>query len=233
MTVAAVCAAVSIVLVHGAFTDGSSWAPVIAALQERGCHVAAVQNPLTSLADDVAATRAVVERQPGKVLLVGHSWGGAVATEAGNLPQVSGLVYLSALAPDSDESVAGMLMRMEAPMAGLVADGHGRIWLDDPAAYRQVMAADMPAASVAVLAAMQQPITASAFLDKISHAAWRDKPSWYLMTEHDQALPYAVQRKLASQIEADTVVLQASHMSLLSQPRRVADFILRAASSLR
>ena len=98
---AATCAALSIVLVHGAFADGSSWSNVIAALQARGCRVAAVQNPLTSLADDVAATRAVIERQPGKVLLVGHSWGGVVVTEAGNLPQVQGLVYLSAMVPDS------------------------------------------------------------------------------------------------------------------------------------
>ncbi|MYM80460.1 alpha/beta fold hydrolase [Duganella sp. FT50W] len=232
MTVAAVCAAVSIVLVHGAFADGASWSPVIAALQDRGCHVAAVQNPLTSLADDVAATRAVVERQPGKVLLVGHSWGGAVVTEAGNLPQVRGLVYLSALVPDSGESVAGLLDRLGAPMTGLAPDADGRIWLDDPAAYQKVMAADVPAATVALLAATQQPIAASAFRDTISRAAWHDKPSWYLMTENDQALPFAVQRKLAVQIKAGTVVLKSSHMSLQSQPRRVADFILHAAESL-
>jgi pimeloyl-ACP methyl ester carboxylesterase len=233
MTVAAMCAAVSIVLVHGAFADGSSWSPVIEALQARGCRVAAVQNPLTSLADDVAATRAVVERQPGKVLLVGHSWGGAVVTEAGNLPQVRGLVHLSALAPDSEESVADLLARLDAPMQRLAPDANGRIWLDDPVAYRKLMAADVPAATVAVLAATQQPIAASAFVEKISHAAWRDTPSWYVMTEDDQALPFAVQRKLAAQIGAGTVVLKTSHMSLVSQPRRVADVILRAAQGLR
>ena len=229
---ASLCAAVSIVLVHGAFADGSSWADVMAALQARGCQVAAVQNPLTSLADDVAATRAVVERQPGKVLLVGHSWGGVVITEAGNLPQVRGLVYLSAMVPDSQESAAAMLSRLGAPMEGMTPDRHGRIWLDDPGAYGKVMAADVPASRAQLLAATQQPIAARAFSDPVGHAAWRDKPSWYLMTANDQALPFAVQRKLAQQIKADSVVLQSSHMSLIAQPQRVADFIVRAAASL-
>lgn len=230
---AALCAAVSIVLVHGAFADASSWSGVIAALQERGCRVAAVQNPLTSLADDVAATRAVVERQPGKVLLVGHSWAGVVITEAGNLPQVQGLVYLSAMVPDSGESAVAMLDRLGAPMTGLTPDQQGRIWLDQPGPYAQLMAADVPAATVRILAATQQPMAASAFADKIGHAAWHDKPSWYLMTANDKALPFAVQRKLAAQIKADSVVLQSSHMSLISQPRQVADFIVRAAQHLQ
>lgn len=111
-----------IVLVHGAFTDGSSWSAVMARLQAMGYHVTAVQNPLTSLQDDVNATRAVIARQPGDVLLVGHSWGGAVITDAGNDPRVKGLVYLSALVPDSHESVAGLLTRLHAPMTGLSAD---------------------------------------------------------------------------------------------------------------
>lgn len=229
---AALCAAVSIVLVHGAFADGSSWSDVIAALQEQGCHVAAVQNPLTSLAEDVAATRAVIERQPGRVLLVGHSWGGVVITQAGNLPQVQGLVYVSAMAPDNAESAAGMLSRLGAPMQGLAPDRHGRIWLDNPGMYARVMAADVPAARVRLLAATQQSIAARAFDEKVTHAAWRDKPSWYLMTADDQALPFPVQRQLAAQLKAGTVVLQSSHLSLVSQPQRVADFILRAAAQL-
>jgi len=177
-----------IVLVHGAFADGSSWARVIDILQRKGYHVTAVQNPLTSLADDVAATRRVLERQKGKVLLVGHSWAGAVVTEAGNAPNVKGLVYLSALVPDSDESVGELLARLQAPMDGLKPDGNGLIWLDDPAAFRQVMAGDLPAPTVRLLAAAQQPIAASAFGGKVVHAAWRDKPSWYLVTEDDHAL---------------------------------------------
>lgn len=229
---AGLCAAVSIVLVHGAFADGSSWADVITALQARGCRVAAVQNPLTSLADDVAATRAVVERQPGKVLLVGHSWGGVVVTEAGNLPQVQGLVYLSAMVPDHQESASAMLSRLGAKMADMAPDRDGRIWLDDPGAYGKVMAADVPASRVQVLAATQQPIAARAFGEAVSHAAWHDKPSWYLMTANDQALPFAVQRKLTEQIKAGSVVLQSSHMSLISQPQQVAEFIARAAASL-
>jgi pimeloyl-ACP methyl ester carboxylesterase len=233
MTAAAMCAAVSIVLVHGAFVDGSSWSEVVAALQQRGCHVTAVQNPLTSLADDVAATRAVVERQPGKVLLVGHSWGGAVITAAGNLPQVAGLVYLSALVPDSGESVADMLQRLGAPMQGLVPDRQGRLWLDEPDMYARVMAADLPPARVRVLAATQQPISAAAFGDKLGHAAWHDKPSWYLMTARDQALPFSVQQHLARQAGARTLELPASHLALIAQPVPVADFIADAAASLQ
>jgi pimeloyl-ACP methyl ester carboxylesterase len=219
----------NIVLVHGAFADGSSWSEVIAILQRKGYHVTAVQNSLTSLADDVAATRRVLDRQQGDVLLVGHSWAGAVVTEAGNAPNVKGLVYLSALAPDSNESVGDLLARLHAPMEGLKPDGNGLIWLDDPAAYRQVMAGDVRAAKARLLAAVQQPIAAGAFGEKVSHAAWRDKPSWYLVTDNDHALPPAVQRELAKETGAHRVALQSSHMSMVSHPADVADLIDRAA----
>ncbi|WP_057680409.1 alpha/beta fold hydrolase, partial [Xanthomonas euvesicatoria] len=146
----------TIVLVHGAFADGSSWSGVIEALQRQGYHVTAVQNPLTSLADDVAATRRVLERQPGDVLLVGHSWGGAVVTESGNADNVKGIVYLSALVPDTGESVGTLLARLKAPMEGLQPDAQGLVWLDDAATYQHVMAADVPLAKVRQLAAVQQ-----------------------------------------------------------------------------
>ncbi|WP_040243031.1 alpha/beta fold hydrolase, partial [Xanthomonas citri] len=136
----------TIVLVHGAFADGSSWSGVIGALQHQGYRVTAVQNPLTSLADDVAATRRVLERQRGDVLLVGHSWGGAVVTESGNADNVKGIVYLSALVPDAGESVGTLLARLKAPMEGLQPDAHGLVWLDDAAAYQHVMAAHVPLA---------------------------------------------------------------------------------------
>lgn len=219
----------NIVLVHGAFADGSSWAEVIAALQRKGYRVTAVQNPLTSLADDVAATRRVLERQQGDVLLVGHSWAGAVVTEAGNAPNVKGLVYLSALVPDSNESVGDLLARLHAPMEGLTPDGNGLIWLDDPGAYRQVMAGDVPAARARQLAAVQQPIAAAAFSGKVSHAAWRDKPSWYLVTGNDHALPPAVQQALARETGAHRVTLESSHMSMVSHPADIARLIDRAA----
>ncbi len=219
-----------IVLVHGAFADGSSWSPVIQILQRKGYHVAAVQNPLTSLADDVAATRRVLERQKGNVILVGHSWGGVVVTEAGQAGNVKGLVYLSAMVPDPGESAAGMLRRLGAPMEGMAADNEGLVWLD-PVAYRQTMAGDVPQWQARLLAATQQPIAIRAFSDKVAVAAWQTRPSWYLVTEDDKALPPAVQRSLARHIGATTVALKSSHMSLLSHPEAVASLIERAAQS--
>lgn len=224
---------VDIVLVHGAFADGSSWLPVIALLQQRGHHVTAVQNPLTSLDDDVQATLKVIARQPGHVLLVGHSWGGAVITQAGNDARVHGLVYLSALAPDSGESVSDLLARLQAPMSGLAPDAQGLIWLDQPGMYATVMASDLPAPATRQLAAVQQPIAARAFGDKVAHAAWRDKPSWYLVTQGDQALPTAVQQRLARQIQAHVSAITSGHLSMQSQPQAVAALIERAAASLR
>lgn len=220
-----------IVLVHGAFADGSSWRPVIERLQRKGYQVTAVQNPLTSLADDVAATRRVLARQQGGVVLVGHSWAGAVITEAGNASNVRALVYLSALVPDAGESVADLLARLNAPMEGLSPDTQGLLWLDDPAAYRHLMAADVPEPAARLLAATQQPIAARAFGDKVTAAAWRTLPSWYLVTENDQALQPAVQRAMARAIGATTVAVKSSHMSLVRRPDAVAALIERAAGA--
>ncbi|WP_053069676.1 alpha/beta hydrolase [Xanthomonas sp. NCPPB 1128] len=219
----------NIVLVHGAFVDGSSWAEVVRRLQRKGYHVTAVQNPLTSLADDVAATRRVLARQRGPVLLVGHSWAGAVITEAGNADNVRGLVYLSALVPDSNESVADLLTRLHAPMDGMTPDADGLVWLDAPTAFRTVMAGDVPMDKVRVLAAMQQPMAARAFADRISHAAWHSKPSWYLVTDNDHALLPTIQRQLAHDIGAQVRHVASSHLSPVSHPQAVADFIDRAA----
>lgn len=219
----------NVVLVHGAFSDGSVWSEVIRILQRQGYRVTAVQNSLASLADDVAATRRVLERQDGDVLLVGHSWAGAVVTEAGNAPNVKGIVYLSALAPDDNESVAELLARLHVPMDGLKPDENGWIWLDDPGLYHRIMAADVSMAKARSLAATQQPIHAGAFSERVSRAAWHFKPAWYLITEQDRALPPAVQRTLAQQIGACATSLKTSHMAMLSQPSSVARLIDRAA----
>lgn len=221
----------NIVLVHGAFADGSSWSEVTQRLQSLGYHVTAVQNPLTSLADDVTATERVLARQHGDVLLVGHSWGGAVVTQAGNHASVRGIVYLSALVPDSGESVADLLQRVGAPMAGMTPDQHGQIWLDNPQQFASVMAGDVPVEKVRALAAVQQPIAALAFTDKVQHAAWRDKPSWYLMTRNDNALPFPVQQKIVAFTGSTTEQIASSHMSLVSHPEQVTAFIDRAARS--
>ena len=219
----------NIVLVHGAFADGSSWSRVIPLLQKKGYRVSAVQLPLTSLVDDVAATRRVIERQPDDVLLVGHSWGGVVVTEAGNTAKVKALVYLSALVPDSGESAQGLLQRHGAPMEGMTPDAAGLIWLDDPQAFHAVMAGDLPLSMARELAAVQKPLAARAFADPVSHAAWRDKPSWYLVTTNDHALPPRVQRALADELNAHTVVLASSHLSMASHPDKVAALIDEAA----
>ncbi|MDJ1638636.1 alpha/beta fold hydrolase [Rhizobium rhizogenes] len=221
----------NIVLVHGAFADGSSWSDIIPLLQAKGFRVTAVQNPLTSLADDVAAARRVLERQKGGVLLVGHSWAGAVVTEAGSAENVKGIVYLSALVPDAGESVSELLQKRNSPMEGLVPDHDGLVWLSDPKAYAHVMASDVSADRVAMLAAVQLPMAANAFNDKISTAAWRTKKSWYLVTEGDNALPTAVQQWLAKHIGATTKTIKSSHMSMISHPSVVADFIANAARS--
>ncbi|MGY5956414.1 alpha/beta hydrolase [Kosakonia sp. BK9b] len=222
----------NIVLVHGAFTDGSSWSAVTARLQAKGYHVTAVQNPLTSLHEDVAATERVIERQKGSVLLVGHSWGGAVITQAGNAAAVKGLVYLSALVPDRGESVAQALARFGAPMQGMTADKQGLIWLDNAAMFQRLMANDLAAPQARLLAAVQQPITAAAFEEKVTAAAWRDKPSWYLITENDHALNAAVQARFARQINAHVSRVPSAHMSMMSHPAAVAELIDRAARRL-
>lgn len=218
----------NIVLVHGAFTDGSSWQDVVADLQSEGYHVTAVQNPLSSLDDDVKATGQVIDRQQGDVLLVGHSWGGAVITQAGNHPKVKRLAYLSALAPDSGESAASLLTRLNAPMEGLHADQHGLIWLDDPVLYHRVMANDVSHRRTLQLTATQQPIAARAFHDIVQHAAWRDKPSWYLLTENDHALAPHTQQQLAAAMGSTVTRINASHMSMVSHAGDVVRFIERA-----
>lgn len=221
----------NVVLVHGAFADGSSWSRVIPLLQRKGYHVTAVQLPLTSLADDVAATRRVLERQSGDVILVGHSWGGVVVTEAGNAAAVKGIVYVSALVPDSSESAGTMLQRFNAPMEGLKPDEAGLIWLDDAAAFQSVMASDLPLATARAFAAVQKPIAARSFDEVVTRAAWRDKATWYLRTDGDHALPFPVQQKISEQLKGQTVTIKSSHLSLLSHPRQVASLIERAARS--
>lgn len=222
----------NIVLVHGAFTDGSSWSAVTSLLQSAGYHVTAVQNPLTSLRDDVAATQRVLERQAGDVLLVGHSWAGAVISQAGNASNVKGLVYLSALAPDSGESVSDALERHHAPMKGMSADKNGLIWLDNPDVFRQVMANDMPLSQARLLTSVQQPIAVAAFSEKLQMAAWRNKPAWYLITENDNALNSSVQTRFAREIGAHVSRLHSGHMSMVSHPEEVVALIEKAACSI-
>ncbi|CAE6822687.1 alpha/beta fold hydrolase [Paraburkholderia haematera] len=221
----------NVVLVHGAFVDGSSWNGVVAKLQQKGYHVSSVQNPLTSLADDVAATRRVLARQQGPTILVGHSWGGVVITEAGaNAPNVAGLVYIAAIAPDLHESTAD-LMKRAAPMPaaqGIIADSSGFLWVDRTK-YHADLAADVPENLTRVLSAAQVPIAATAFNETVNHVAWKEKPSWYVVTTRDRAVSPEVEKFMAERMNARVVSMSSSHLAPVSHAGAVADVIDRAA----
>jgi pimeloyl-ACP methyl ester carboxylesterase len=223
----------TIVLVHGAFADGSCWAKVIPLLTKRGLKAIAVQNPLSSLADDVTAAHRVIERQDGPVLLAGHSWGGAVITEAGNHSQVKGLVYVAAGAPDGGQSF-GDWWKDYAPAPGaaeIKPYGDGYVALTREG-VRKHFVQDLPEDEADIVYATQGPLAVKCFGDKITKAAWRSKPNWYMVASEDQTIPPSVERDSASRMGAETRVLKSSHVPMLSQPGVVADFIANAAASL-
>jgi pimeloyl-ACP methyl ester carboxylesterase len=221
----------NVVLVHGAFADGSSWSKVIAILQAKGFTVTAVQNPLTSLADDVAATRRALALQTGPVILVGHSWAGAVITEAGVDPKVAGLVYVAAFAPDIGE-VIGELGKNYPPQAAFAApivDAQGFMSLSSDAVVKN-FAWDVNPKEAQTLAATQTPIATSAFGGKVTNVAWKSKPSWYIVATGDQAISPDEERFFARRMKARTTELDASHVPMLSKPREVAAVIMEAAA---
>jgi len=222
----------TIVLVHGAFADGSSWDPVVERLTAQGYNVVAVHEPLTSLADDVAATLRAIDAEPGQTLLVGHSYGGAVITEAGNHEKVVGLVYVAAFAPDSGESI-NMLGKGQPPPPWVKAlrvdtGGFARLPPDVVAAD---FAQDLPAEQARVLASKQGPIFARNFDDKVTTAAWHLKPSWYVRATHDHMIDSGAQLFMASRIQATLTSVDASHVVMVSHPDAVANAILAAAAA--
>jgi pimeloyl-ACP methyl ester carboxylesterase len=221
----------NVVLVHGAFVDGSSWDRVIRLLQGKGFHVTAVQNPLTSLADDVAAARRVLQQQVGPTILVGHSWGGSVITEAAaDDPDVVSLVYVAAIAPDIGESTGDVMKHGPAMPAGqaMKADDTGFLWLD-PARFHDDFAADVSLAETRVLAVTQQPIASSAFATPLTHAAWKNRPSWYVVSDRDRAVSPETEEWMAKRIGATTIHVRASHLSPISQPGAIVQVIEEAA----
>ena len=219
----------SVVLVHGAFADGSDWAKVIPLLQAKGVRVTAVQNPLTSLDDDVAAARRAIDAAPGKVVLVGHSWGGTVITQAGANDKVAGLVYIAAFAPDVGQAVGELGKAYPAPvgLTHLVPDAAGFLRLSDEGMSKH-FAQDLPATQTAVMAATQGPIAGKAFGEKVSVAAWKSKPSWYLVAGNDHMIQPALQRDFAKQIGAHVSEVKSSHVPQQSAPAQVAATILDA-----
>ena len=223
----------SVVIVHGAFADGSDWAKVVPLLQAKGVAVTAVQNPLTSLADDVAATRRALNNQQGKVVLVGHSWGGTVITEAGNDQKVSALVYVAAFAPEAGQTSGEQGKGAPTPpgISQIKADGNGFLYLT-PEGMAKDFAQDLPAAQTAVMTATQGPIKASAFEDKTTVSSWKTKPSWYLLATEDRMIHPDVQRAAAKRIGASLEEVHASHVPQQSQPAQVAAVILKAVHSV-
>ena len=220
----------SVVLVHGAFADGSAWNRVIPLLQARGLAVIAVQNPLTSLADDVAHTRRAIARLEGPVVLVGHSWGGVVISEAGGDERVGALVYVAAIAPASGESANDLLNAYpKSPgLATLDVDGDGFAILpaDSMAAN---FAQDLPAEETAVMAVTQGPVQGAVFDEKIGSAAWATKPVWAIVTGQDRMLPPEYLRAAAERMNAKIVDVDSSHVPQASHPAEVAAVILTAA----
>jgi pimeloyl-ACP methyl ester carboxylesterase len=227
---------ISIVLVHGAWADGSNWDDVVPALMNVGFRVCAVQNPLTSLAADVEATHRAIDRLPGKVLLVGHSWGGAVITEGGRHERVAGLVYVSGFAPDEGESLNDILAAgAPAPppeaFAGIEADSHGFLWLS-AAKMAGDFAQDLPPAKQRIMTVSQGPIAMSCFGDKMGVPAWKTKPSWYLVAENDRMIPPVAARAMAQRAGARISSVASSHVLMISRPSETTALILAAAHSL-
>ena len=220
----------NIVLVHGAWADGSSWAKIIPLLQQKGYHVTAVQNPLTSFADDVAATKRVIDAQDGPVLLVGHSYGGAIITEAGNNPKVAGLVYVAAFAPDTGES-SGALAKPYGATPGVtelrpLADGF--LVLSDKG-VEEDFAQDVPDEERKLLVATQVPTQGSVLGAPMTTAAWRTKPSWFVIATNDRMIAPEQERVTAKRMNARTLTLPTSHVPMLSKPSDVAGFLNEAA----
>ena len=222
----------SVVIVHGAFADGSDWAKVIPLLQAKGIRVTAVQNALESLAGDVATTRRIIDNQPGKVVLVGHSWGGSVITEAGQDDKVAGLVYVAAFALNAGQSTTEVGKGYPTPpgISKLQADAKGYLSLP-PAALAEDFAQDVPAAQAAVMAATQGPIAAKAFDERTTVAAWQSRPSWYIVSANDRMIAPDLERAMARKIGATTTTLPTSHVPQQSRPDDVAAVILAAVKA--
>jgi pimeloyl-ACP methyl ester carboxylesterase len=221
----------NIVLVHGGFVDGSGWQGVYDTLRNRGYNVAIVQNPTISLEDDVAVTQRTIAAQDGPVILVGHSYGGAVITEAGNNPKVAALVYITAFAPDKGESVQSLIQNSPpgAPVPPIMPPQDGFLFLDR-SKFADSFAADVKPETAAFMANSQVPWGVQALSGVVTEPAWRAKPSWYLVSTEDRMIPPDAQRSMAKRAGSEVVEVKGSHAVYVSQPEAVADLIERAAN---
>ena len=224
----------NIVLVHGGFVDGSGWEGVYNTLKKDGYNVSIVQNPTISLKDDVAVTKRVLAAQNGPAILVGHSYGGAVITEAGNDPKVAGLVYITAFAPDKGESVATLIKDPPAgaPVPPILPPQDGYLFLDR-AKFPASFAADVDAEKAAFMADSQVPWGLEAVSGAITEPAWKSKPSWYLIVTEDKMIPPDAQRAMSKRAGSRVVEVKGSHAIYVSQPKAVAALIKQAADSVK
>ena len=223
-------AARNIVLVHGAFVDQTSWKPVADILTSKGYNVTLVENPLTSLAADVDATKQALAKQNGKTVLVGHSWGGVVITEAGNDPKVSALVYVSAFAPDVGQSLATLANSGPATegAAAIHPDSKGELYID-PKVFPSAVAADLPLKVAESLAEHQMPLSVKAFEAPVDTAAWKDKPTFYVITTKDRVIAPEAQKFFADRMKAQITDVAGSHASLVVHAKQVAEVIEKAS----
>jgi len=225
--------AVTVVLVHGGFVDGSGWEGVYGDLKKDGYDVTVVQNPTISLADDVAVTRRAIAQAKGPVVLVGHSYGGVVITEAGNDPKVAGLVYIAAFAPDKGESVGSLIQNPPtgAPVPPILPPQDGYLFLDN-AKFAAAFAADVDAPKAQFMADSQVPWGLDALNGAVSQPAWKTKKSWYLVATDDKMIPPPAQRQMSKRAGASTVEVAGSHAVYVSQPKAVAALIATAAKGV-
>jgi len=221
----------NVVLVHGAFADGSGWEPVFNILKKNGYTVAVVQHPETSYGEDIKFTKAVIDMQSGPVVLVGHSYGGAIITEAGNHPKVAALVYIAAFGLDTGESCATIEQALPPATTGIKATDDGYFYID-PAAFHADFAADLPEAQTAFMAASQVLISADSFTHKVTNPAWKSKPSWYMVSTEDRSINPDQERMMAKRMNARTVEVKSSHVAYMSHAKEAAQLIEEAATSV-
>lgn len=221
----------TIIFVHGIWADGSSWTSQIVALQAKGYPVIAVQNPIKSLADDVAATKRAIDQAKGDVILVGHSWGGFVITQAGNDPKVKGLVYVAALVPDAGETLPSLSAKgPEGTLGKYFEPADGYIYLTKEG-IKTVFAQDLPEKEQNLIFATQIAASQTVFADKSGEPAWKTKASWYIVAKSDKAISPELERFMAKRSNAKTTEIEASHVVMISHPKEVLAIIEEAANS--
>jgi pimeloyl-ACP methyl ester carboxylesterase len=221
----------NVVLVHGAFADGSGWEPVANILMNDGYKVSVAQPPETSYADDVKYTKAAIDAMDGPVVLVGHSYGGSIITEAGNHPKVVALVYIAAFALDEGESCASIEQAVPQASKAFKPDSNGNWWIEQEH-FAADFAADIPKEKAAFMAISQVPISTDSFTHKVANPAWRHKPTWYMVATEDRSINPAQERMMAKRAKAKTVEVKASHVAYISYPKETVKLIEEAATSV-